>query len=141
MSLLNDESFEVITTIIALKYKVIHKIVQNKLDRNVFFVFGQKSINIIRLTEQNELVSLFDQQSNKENSLIELNDWIFDISCFSTDGKITHLMIICAHNQFIFYNLQTRQVEKEVFCNQKCMLYVLFGFISNILKIYGLILS
>lgn len=119
LSLIDDATHEELHRSLALKYRVIHKIVLNK-QNNLICVFGQKAFNILKLseTESPQLESL-----NGEN-YFELNDWIFDIIWLngSQDCSTSHVAIVCAHNQAILYNLHDREVKKLVNCSQKCML-------------------
>ena len=120
LSLLNDESFDELSKLLALKYRVIHKIVRNLNDSKLVCVFGQKAFNIIKLDEDKNLLETINP------NCIELEDWIFDILYMTN----SYLIIVCAHNQCILFNLNDKSIEKKVECNQKCMLYVfLFKFL------------
>ncbi len=110
LSLLNDTTYNEVKRYLALKYRVIHKIVKFK-DSNLICVFGQKSFILLELTQENDFIEL--------SNLIELDDWIFDIY-WNSENNLT---IICAHNQCISYNIDNKTIEKLVYCNQKCMLY------------------
>jgi hypothetical protein len=118
--LIDEAKFEEVSKYLALKYRVIHKIVKSNHDPNLICVFGQKAFNLIRLNKSNQLAS-----ANTNNDLIELQDWIFDVYWYQTGPKLDelYLIIVCAHNQCILYNLNTQQIDKIVYCEQKCMLY------------------
>ncbi len=110
LSILDDNTFEELDKIISLKYRCIHKTVINQSNSKLFCVFGQKAFNIVRLTDNHKLENLL-------NDSIELNDWILDI--FFNDS---YLIIVLAHNQCILFNLNNYRIEKEAYCQQKCML-------------------
>ncbi len=114
LSLVNDESFDELSKLLALKYRVIHKIVRNMNDSTHMCVFGQKAFNIIKFDDKN------NQLETINLNCIELDDWIFDIFYMNKD----YLVIVCAHNQCILFNLNDKLIEKKVECNQKCMLYI-----------------
>ncbi len=119
ISLVNEESLDELSKLLALKYRVIHKIVLKLNDTNLVCVFGQKAFNIIRLNETDNTLELINPDC------IELEDWIFDVLYMTND----YLVILCAHNQCILFNLKDKLIEKKVECEQKCMLYVfIFNF-------------
>ena len=52
LSLIDEETFKEKSKFLALKYRVIHKIVKNTNDPKTICVFGQKAFNIINLNTQ-----------------------------------------------------------------------------------------
>jgi hypothetical protein len=122
LSLVDSTTLEEKQKIKALNYRVIHKIYVRQSEKLVI-VFGQKAINILSYNDSLEFSTLLSGEQN----LIELDDWIFD--CFWLDQAkfdnikdSSYLMIVCAHNQCVFLNLNQKCVEKTVYCDQKCML-------------------
>ncbi|CAF0856690.1 unnamed protein product [Brachionus calyciflorus] len=115
LSLIDECSFEEITKFIALKFRVIHKIVLNKKHPNKICVFGQKALNLITLNNDNTFSNILDKY-------LELDDWIFDIFWIDSNSN-SYLIIVLAHNNCVIYNLNTEVLEKVVQCDQKCMLY------------------
>lgn len=126
LCIIDDRSLNEISRYVALKYRVIHKIVVNENNPKLICVFGQKSFNIISYNEKFELFSLID-------NYVEMNDWIFDIYWLVSDSTKSDksnilnkesftLALICAHNQCIHFNLVKLQIEKLTYCDQKCML-------------------
>ena len=89
---------------------MIHNIIKCSFNPNYLCVFGQKAFNLIELNEHNQLMSL--------TNIMELEDWIFDIFWLNE----TYLIIICAHNQCILFDLKKKKVSSIVYCDQKCKL-------------------
>ncbi|RNA32626.1 WD repeat-containing 6 [Brachionus plicatilis] len=114
LSLIDESSSEEISKFIALKYRVIHKIVINPTLRNQICIFGQKAFNLVSL-DNNIFSNIIDQY-------VELDDWILDMY-WMEDGKNSLVAILLAHNKCIIYNLQTNTIKKIIECSQKCMLY------------------
>ncbi len=112
LSLIDDDSFDEMAKILALKYRVIHKSVQNASQPNLVCVFGQKAFSLVKLNSD------FTNLELTSSPVVELDDWIFDIVYLSVD----HLAIVCAHNQYILFGLKESRVVKKVECVQKCML-------------------
>lgn len=111
--MIDESSFEEIANFIALKYRVIHKIVINPTLQKNICIFGQKAFNLVSL-ENNSFNNLIDQY-------VELDDWIFDIY-WMDNGKSSLLAIALAHNNCIIYNLETKKIQRFIECDQKCML-------------------
>ncbi len=118
MSLIEESTFKERAKFLALKYRVIHKIIKSSHDPGLLCVFGQKSFNILRIDEK-------DQFSNAIPSPVELNDWIFDAHWYLPEPNCAslYLIIVLAHNQCVLFNLTTNKIEQTVYCEQKCMLY------------------
>lgn len=64
-------------------------------------------------------MELSNQELIAKSNEIELDDWIFDIYWLNS----TYIIIVCAHNQCILFNLIYNKIEQIVYCDQKCMLY------------------
>lgn len=119
LSLVDDNSLDVISKFLALKYRVVHKIVINPQNTKQICVFGQKSLNLVSYDE-NENYRFFSLIGN-DNSCVELEDWIFDVF-WMCDNTKTYLVVACAHNQCILYDVSERKAWKISDCDQKCML-------------------
>lgn len=120
LSLIDDATHQELSRLLALKYRVIHKIVLNRINK-LICVFGQKAFNIVKLNEAErpQFESVYGE------NYFELNDWIFDmnwLNSYASQDLSTHVAIVCAHNQAILYNLDDRVITKLVNCSQKCML-------------------
>lgn len=113
LSLIDEVTLAEKNKFLALKYRVIHKIVKSPNEPSTICVFGQKALNLLHLN------STTHQFKNIFENVIELNDWIFDIHWLDNN----HLLIVLAHNQCIRFNLNTKKIDQIVFCEQKCMLY------------------
>ncbi len=110
MSLIDDTTYNEISQYLALKYRVIHKIIKCNFNPNFLCVFGQKAFALIEINEHNQFMSLIN--------VMEVDDWIFDIFWLN-EG---FLIIICAHNQCILFDLKEKKVSNIVYCDQKCKL-------------------
>ena len=133
LSLVDANTFNHFRTILALKYRVIHKILFKKAidlssggtesEEKLICIFGQKAINLLRLVKKQE--DTFDFESLL-TQYIEMDDLIFDIYWLSIRrGTIyvkENLFIVCAHNQFVEYDLEKSAIERLTFCAQRCML-------------------
>ena len=128
LTLIKEENFEEISKYLALKYRVIHKIVKSNHNPNLICVFGQKAFNIVKLNESS------NEFTPELETLIELDDWIFDIYWYQVGSNIDelYLIIICAHNQCVLFNLNKKKVDKVIYCDQKCMLYPFYELKYNI---------
>lgn len=112
---MDEETFKEHSRHLALQYRVIHKIVKSEHDSNLICVLGQKSFNIVKLDANKQF-------SDAYGGPIELNDWIFDIHWYQNHDQV-YLIIVLAHNQCVLFNLNTKKIEKIVYCEQRCMLY------------------
>ncbi len=110
LSLIDEATFNEKTRFLALKYRVIHKILKSPQNPNLICVFGQKALNIV-LYENERFTSSIPK-------VIEFKDWIFDVHWYTT----TQLILVLAHNQCILFDLETH-LTQEIVCDQKCMLY------------------
>lgn len=118
LTLVDDNTFDELAKCMALKYRVIHKIVINPLNSRQICVFGQKCFNLLSVVDDDastiRLVPLLEQ-------CVELEDWIFD-AFWIFDGAKTYNMFACAHNQCILYDILDNKAWKISDCDQKCML-------------------
>ena len=115
LSLVDIRTYEEIAKRQVLKYRVIHKLIKSSHDPGLICVMGQKAFNLVKLNKNLEFEILLE-------NLVEMEDWIFEINWQEVD-EVIYLIIVCAHNQCIIYNLNTKSIEKTVYCTQKCMLY------------------
>lgn len=122
LTLVSDTSFDEISKVLALKYRVVHKIVANPLKPRQLCVFGQKCFNLVTV---DETTNQFRLELANDVMGIELEDWIFDAFWLS-DGAKTYLVFACAHNQCVLYDLSEAKAWKISDCDQKCMLYAIF---------------
>lgn len=83
---------------------------------NLICVYGEKTFNICSFDEKNKKFYNLTIEG-----MVELDDWIWDIEFLNS--KHDYLNIVCAHNQSLIFNLNTKSIETIKFCKQKCMLY------------------
>ena len=110
LSLVNADTFEIIHQSKCLEYRIICGILIHK---SLICVYGEKAFNICELNADLNGIRILNERFQQLDDLIWTIDWL----------NSDKLMIVCAHNQFIVYNLKEKFIEKCVFCSQKCMIY------------------
>ena len=104
---------------LALNRRVIHKIVKSTHGpSDLVCVFGQKAFNILAINSK----ALKIATGPFVQDLVELHDWIFDIYWFGREL----LIVVCAHNQCILFDLKSLTITGTFNCEQACMLYIYF---------------